>query len=124
MTTTGIGASTTFGERLKQARQTCGISLEEAAYQLRDRAPKQWRVSFGALAQWERGAVPEDRVDPWTLAVLADIYDVDLEELSPIAARDAAVIVKYAPGDSNPEPSDSRPPTPRREHPDQEVDAA
>lgn len=75
-----------FHERLKKAREDKGFSLEDVGYELRKIAPRQWWSSRATIHRLESGIVKEENVDPVLLWLLAKVYDVALEELSPTSA--------------------------------------
>lgn len=73
-----------FNTRMREAREAKGLSYERAAaHASRLLLPPQ-EFTGVTLQRTERGA--EAAADPIRLWAIAQVYEVDLEELSPIAA--------------------------------------
>lgn len=76
-----------FWQRMRDARDAVGLSLDEVGYRVRDIAPAHWRSSRATVNRLEQPEAKEESADPVLLQILAVIYGVELAELSPIAAE-------------------------------------
>ena len=80
----------TLGDVLRQAREDCGLTLEDVAYHARRTLPIPFRFSRAKLQRIEAEGV-EGKVDPYLVQFLAALYKRPLNELSPAAAEQLAV---------------------------------
>jgi transcriptional regulator with XRE-family HTH domain len=86
-TKTATSSDDTMGIRARHSRKKAQLSLIEAAYRIRAVLPEsEWR-SYQAIHRIETGEVNEEDASPAFLAALAKVYDVPLEDLSPLAAH-------------------------------------
>ena len=76
---------TAEGRRLRRARNAKDLRPGDVAY-LAHRRDGYLEVSHETLRRYEK-EVPEEKWNPQLIAVLADIYEIDVERLSPIAAE-------------------------------------
>lgn len=76
----------TFGERMKQARVTKGLSTQEATFAIRSRLPEPLWISNDPIRRMENGRTVEEKADPLLVCALAAAYGVRVRELSPLVA--------------------------------------
>jgi len=99
----------TIGARCRAAREACGMSQEEAAFRLRAVLPKGRAPGGSVISRIETGKIAHP--EPYVIVAMAWIYGVDIRDISPEIAEEAAMIgqllTKCAPRDSNSEPADS-----------------
>lgn len=74
-----------YNDRMKAAREAQGLSYEKAASRAGRLLLPSQEFTSTTLQRTENG--PEDRADPIRLWALAQVYQVPLEELSPMAAQ-------------------------------------
>lgn len=86
---------TEFGRRLRKAREAKGLTLDRVAVQVQDRMGQQTGTSRETVRRYELagspGGITEDSADLVVTAILAEIYGVTLQWLSPTVARRAAL---------------------------------
>lgn len=82
-----------FHERMQEARRARGYTLDDAVFHFRQIAPAPWRCSRAKISRLESAAADEAKVDPVLIWLLAQVYDTDLEELSPVAAAGVGAII-------------------------------
>jgi len=97
------------GPRLRWYRTQRNMSLETAAYELRDILPRDLTITKAQLARVEMGESP---LRAHIAAALSVIYRVPVAELAPGLDADVRVMADLfarscAPWDSNPEPAGS-----------------
>ena len=76
-----------FAERMRAAREGAGLSLNEAAVQIRPWLPKAQWFGLDTIRRMEVGVTPEDKADPVNVAALARVYGTTTPHLSPVAAE-------------------------------------
>lgn len=79
-----------FATRMKAARTDSGLSLVEAAYEIRTWLPEADWVGYDVIRRLEAGTTPEAKADPALMAALARVYDVPVADLSEVAAKGLA----------------------------------
>lgn len=78
--------TTTFEQRIKQAREAAGLSQFDVAFESRSRLPEPMQVSQAKLSRLEAGKIGEDKADPFEVCFLASLYKVQTSDLSALAA--------------------------------------
>lgn len=73
----------TFGERLRQQRETAGYSLADVTYELRSRLPKAMWCSLETIRRMENGR-SETKANPVVVMALADLYGCKVGDLSTV----------------------------------------
>lgn len=81
-------------DRLRTARKLAGLSVDEAAYRLRDVVPECHQVRASTLTRLETGRIAT--IDTVLLMGLAAIYDVSMEQLAPGSGHDVEQIADLA----------------------------
>lgn len=82
----------TLGEKLREARQSLGLSLEEVTFRLRAGLPERDWPKIMTIQRIETGATPADKVPLILLKAMANVYGLPIEDLDPGAAID---LTKY-----------------------------
>lgn len=77
------------GARLQQARHNAGLSLDDVLFAVRTGLPQPMWISRAKIARWEKTAHVDD---PFMVAFLADLYEVDLQEEFPETCEALAAI--------------------------------
>ena len=80
-------AGRNFNQRMRAARQRSGLTLEDVYVELRARLPRRWCPSPPTLHRLEMDR-PEEKVNPLVLCALAEVYRVELADLTPMTAED------------------------------------
>lgn len=80
--------TTTFGERLRAAREAAGLSQIDTLVAIRSALPESMWISQTKIQRIESGAIPEAKVDTFLALFLADLYGVELADLSGAIADD------------------------------------
>lgn len=91
----------TFGARLRAAREAAGLSQIDTLVAIRADLPESMWISQTKIQRIESGAIPESKVDTFLALYLADLYDVELSDLSGAIAGDlerVADLVKRSSG--------------------------
>lgn len=73
------------GQNLKAARLAAGMSLDDAAYALRDRLPKSMWMGRASIGRIEQGKQP---AACWLIVALAQAYGVTIASISAEAAEE------------------------------------
>lgn len=84
----GTMTSTTAGRRLAKHRKAAGLRLDDASVRVRDRVGPNIGVSRETIRRYEVGKVAPEDMNPITLTVMADVYNVSLSELAPWVDRE------------------------------------
>lgn len=82
-----------YHERMTEAREATGLSLNEVAYRIRAHLPSPDWVGPDVIGRIENGSKPETSVRPLLMAALAKVYGRTVEELSPTAGDGLDVVV-------------------------------
>lgn len=82
----------TFHQRLREAREAAGLSQIDVVFAVRQALPEAMRISQTKLQRMESGAIPESKVDTFLALFLADLYGVDLADLSDPLAADLEMV--------------------------------
>ena len=86
MTQHHTAAPSSFGERMKEAREQAGLSTMNAAYAIRSRLPEPLWISNEPIRRMENGKMAEEKADPILVCALAAVYGVEVRTLSPLIA--------------------------------------
>lgn len=79
---------TTFGTRMREAREAKALTLVDVVVELRARLPRSMWVSQATLQRMEAGGTTEQKADPFLVTVLATIYGTPVSALSQVVADD------------------------------------
>lgn len=103
-----------LGRRLQAGRQAKGMTIDDVIDRLKAELPRPMVMSRGKLSQMEKGHVAKP--DPFDVQLLAVIYEIPLEELSPQIAEQIAAHRRFVliPGGDHPGPGSPCTPEPPR----------
>lgn len=73
---------------LKEARLKAGLTIEDAAYKLREMLPASMQVSREKIRRYEVANVKAKDLNPIEIAALAATYEAPLPQLSPTVAEE------------------------------------
>jgi hypothetical protein len=77
---------TTFNQRIKQARETAGMALDDVLVAVKTELPTVLQASRSTIGRLET-ITPETKADPFLVQFLCTLYGVALADVSPVAER-------------------------------------
>lgn len=83
---------TTYGSRLRAARELAGLTQQDVVFAARQALPRPMWISQTKLQRIESGEVPEEKADTFLLLFLADLYGTDLATISTAVAEDVKMV--------------------------------
>lgn len=83
-----------FARRMQKARLSSGLRLDEASVEARRILGATYGPSRETIRRYEVGLITEERADPLVVTALAEIYGVNVGELSWPLAQQAKSIHK------------------------------
>lgn len=85
---------TEFARRMQEARNKCGLRLDEASVEARRILGASYGPSRETIRRYEAGLISEDNADPLIVTALAEIYGVSVGQLSWHIAQQTRAISK------------------------------